>query len=336
MNRIPPPVALVLAALAGALYGFVARWVFGPEQHGVLAAAYSLMSLAFLFLVPFTIGYLTLAAAPREALESRAYVVFMPWMAVAFGIVGVWLSGWEGKICITMLLPIFLPMANAGGAAALSVRRRQDGGRLSSVALVAVLLLPYLAGAAESGIPTPSQLRVVEESIDIRAAPAAVWTQIARVPRISPREYPTSLVHRIGFPRPVEATLSHEGVGGVRRASFERGVVFTETVTTWRPGSELAFTIQADPATIPAAALDPHVTVGGEYFDVLDGSYRIESLAGGRVRLHLASTHRLSTRFNPYASLWSDLVMRQIQRNILGVVKARAERGDRLQVTGHR
>jgi hypothetical protein len=326
MKRTPPAAALVLAALAGALYGIGARWIFGGDPLGTLAGVYRVMSLAFLFLVPFAMGYLTVAAAPREALESRSYVALMPWLAVAFGLAGVWLSGWEGVICIVMLLPICLPMASAGGIYARNRRRRRDGGSLNTVALASVLLLPYLAGAAESGLPTPSQMRVVEESIVIRATPAEVWKQIARVPRISRDEYPTSLVHRIGFPRPVEASLSHEGVGGVRRASFERGVIFTETVTTWRPGSELAFTIAADPATIPAAALDRHVTVGGAYFDVLDGTYRIEPLAGGRVRLRLASTHRLSTRFNPYASLWSDLVMRQIQGNILEVIRHRAER----------
>ena len=54
---------------------------------------------------------------------------------------------------------------------------------------------------------------------------------------------------RIGFPRPIEATLSYEGVGGVRHASFERGLMFVETVTDWEPEHRLAFGGEGDVAT---------------------------------------------------------------------------------------
>ena len=118
-----------------------------------------------------------------------------------------------------------------------------------------------------------------------------------------------------------------EGVGGVRQASFAGGVVFVETVTVWEPGERLEFSIAADPNSIPMRTLDQHVTVGGEFFDVLEGRYRIERLSdpsGSRVRLHLASRHRVSTRFNVYARLWTDFVMSDIQRSILQVVADRA------------
>ena len=89
--------------------------------------------------------------------------------------------------------------------------------------------------------------------------------------------------------------------------------------TGWEP----QFTIAVD--SIPTKTLDQHVTVGGEYFDVLDGTYEIVPLGPGETELRLWSTHRLSTHFNAYASLWTDFVMRQIQGNILEVVRARAE-----------
>jgi len=129
----------------------------------------------------------------------------------------------------------------------------------------------------------------------------------------------------MGFPRPVSATLSRPGVGGVRLARFERGLVFTETVTEWEPNRRLSFTIDPNTESIPATTLDQHVTIGGEHFDVLDGTYRIEPVGANEVILHLSSTHRLSTRFNFYAQFWSDLVMRQIQDNILEVIRHRAE-----------
>jgi hypothetical protein len=69
---------------------------------------------------------------------------------------------------------------------------------------------------------------------------------------------------------------------------------------------------------------DQHVTIGGEYFDVLIGTYELEPVPEG-VRLVLKSAHRLSTRFNFYSGLWSDAVMQSIQQNILEVLAKRCE-----------
>src|SRR4029078_362877 len=92
----------------------------------------------------------------------------------------------------------------------------------------------------------------------------------------------------IGFPDPIEATLSHEGVGGVRNASFAGNLVFIETIDIWEPGQRLAFTIATDTEKIPPTTLDEHVRIGGPYFDVLRGEYRLGSLPGGVIRLHLS------------------------------------------------
>lgn len=319
-----PTLSLLFAVAAGAAYGLVCRILFsgGNGSGSVLVA----MSFSFVFLVPVAIGFLTLTLAPDGLLDNRWYRVLAPWAASLLSLMGVWVTGWEGTICIAMMIPVILPLSNLGGLIAYRMRRRsQLRGRLYAAGVLSILLLPYAAGPVEGAVPPALQMRTVERTIRIHAAPGEVWRQVVRVPRIRPEEYGTSLVHRIGFPRPVAATLSHEGVGGVRRASFERGVVFVETVTAWEPDRLLAFTIHADPSTIPPGALDEHVTVGGAYFDVLDGTYRIEPAGPGEVVLHLSSTHRLSTRFNFYASLWSDLVMGQIQANILRVVKHRAE-----------
>ena len=71
--------------------------------------------------------------------------------------------------------------------------------------------------------------------------------------------------------------------------------------------------------------MDEHVTIGGPFFDVLDGSYRIEDHGDGKLTLHLESHFRLSTHFNSYAGIWTDLIMHQIQDDILSVVKKRVE-----------
>jgi hypothetical protein len=167
-------------------------------------------------------------------------------------------------------------------------------------------------------------MRRVENVIDIHAPAPVIWKNIESVRPIHPQELPSSWSHNIGFPDPVEATLSHEGLGGVRDATFTGGVTFVETVNVWEPEQRLAFSIHAQ--DVPAITLDDHVRVGGPYFDVLLAEYRLEPLAGGTIRLHLTSQHRLSTGFNWYAHWWTDAVMSDLQSKILHVVKERCER----------
>lgn len=307
---------VLVSITTGLLYGLVAR--LSSDTSEVLA----IMTLAFVALVPLAMGYITVALLPQQGKRTPWWRAIVAGTVIAT-LVTCLVGGLEGMICAIMMAPLFLFVAMIGGQIALRVRRSRSR-RMHAFGLAAMALLPYVAAPVEQRLPWgPGEMRTVRNEIRIRATPDAVWRNIVRVPPIDPAEYGTSFVHRMGFPRPVEATLSHEGLGGVRAASFERGVVFRETVTEWRPMRALSFTIA--PEAVPASAMDPHVAVGGRYFDVLDGTYEIEDVGNGEVILHLRSTHRLSTHFNPYASLWSDLVMWQIQGNILEVVKRRAE-----------
>jgi hypothetical protein len=145
------------------------------------------------------------------------------------------------------------------------------------------------------------------------------------VKKIEDKENHNSLFQFMGFPRPIEAELDTIAVGGIRKAIFDRGLFFTETVTHVVPNKVLAFNIEADPNSIPPKALDEHVMVGGKYFDVLDGKYELEKVGDNEIKLHLTSQFRLSTSFNFYSGLWSKVIMRDIQKNILEIVKTRSE-----------
>jgi hypothetical protein len=113
------------------------------------------------------------------------------------------------------------------------------------------------------------------------------------------------------------------GIAARLAVSFD-GLVFREAVIEWVPERRLQFTIDAQ--AVPAAALDPHVTIGGPFFDVLTGTYELHPVSPTRTMLVLRSEHRVSTRFNICAAWWADRVMASVQQNILGVLKERAER----------
>lgn len=306
-----PPRALLTGLLLGAAYGVFARLAL---TLNLLDTVFTGVSLAFLVVVPFAMGVLTTRGRRAPGL---AYRLLAPWVAILITVAVSWAIGWEGAICIVLGLPIMLVAGSVGGVVGAWMRRRS--------LLVVVPVLPLAVGAVEHRFGPPREERAVRTEIAVAAPVDVVWANVVNVAEIRPDERPWALYTAIGFPAPLSATLPDTGVGAVREARFAGDVLFIETVTAWDPRRHLAFTVRAQTHVIPPSTLDPHVTVGGPYFDVLTGSYRLEPGDGGGVRLVLTSAYRLSTRVNPYAGLWTDLVMRSIQRNILAVIRARAE-----------
>lgn len=316
---------LLAAMVTGVAYGALCRLVFGSKSA---RDVFGVMTVAFLFLVPCALGFLSVYLGESRRPWSWWLKLIFPWVPALIALAGALALAWEGLICIFLWLPLFMIMSSLGGALAGLARwlLRRRGGGVRGAVLAFSLVLPFLVAPVERSLgPPPAERRGVATEIDIAADPATVWRNIERVPAIRPEEQRFRLFHAIGFPRPIEAELIGEGVGAVRHATFEGGVLFVETITLWEPGRRLAFSIHADPDSIPQRTLDEHVTVGGELFDVLSGEYVIEPLAPGRVRLHLTSTHRLSTRFNFYSGFWTDLILRDVQQSILEILKRRCE-----------
>lgn len=305
---------VLIAIVAGVVYGATAQLV---ARLPALKGLWAVMSFGYAFALPFVLGMIAASGLrPQRGLGASvgaALLTAAVCLLLAFAV------GWEGSICLVMIAPLYFVFALVGALVGHRVRRRRHSGRTTW----AIALLPLLSAGAEPSLALPIDTRVVHNQIVIHASQYAVWREIVRVRKID--EPQRSWFFSLGFPRPVEATLTHEGIGGVRHASFERGLVFIETIKDWQPERSFRFTIEVDPNHTPLTTLDAHVTVGGEFFDVLEGGYRIEPLDSQHVRLHLDSRHRISTRFNFYASLWSDSLMSEIQHNILKVIKQRAE-----------
>lgn len=310
----------VIAAIAGLFVALLGRFVFASNAF---KATGGLLMLCFLVLIPMALGAVTAHFTPLTASKTWR-MVLGPVVTVMLFLATALLFHLEGMICVLIISPLFLLTSWLGALlyTTLTKGRSQDQ---NTHVVATFALLPFLVAPLEGLLIAPDDFRRVENSIVIEASPAVVWQHIIRVPPIQAQDLGPSLVDEIGFPRPVEATLSYEGVGGVRRATFERGVEFIETVDVWQPERRLSFGIVPNTATIPPTTFDEHVIVGGRFFDVLRGTYELEPAGPGRTRLVLYSQQRLSTRLNPYAGLWTDFVMREIQRRILEVIRRRCE-----------
>jgi hypothetical protein len=306
-------VAIAVGVLSGLVYGICTRFVADGSRFDDLLAV---MTLSYLGLVPLVIGYLTVRPHPRP---SWGYRLLAPWLPTILSVAISYAVGWEGTICIVMGLPLLLIFSSVGGVLGGVPALRRPAGAATTA------LLPFVLTPLERRVPLPTRTHEVHTSILIAANPATVWAEIIEVPLIQPHERRPALFTRLGFPHPLSATLSRPGVGGLRHARFERGLLFLETVTDWEPERMLRFTIAAQPDSMLPETLDRHVTIGGPYFDVLSGRYEIRAAPRGRVLLELTSELRLSTHFNLYATPWVDAVMRSVQENILQVIRSRAE-----------
>ncbi len=328
-RRPPLPFRQSRARKAGALvfvivllvYAALARLLFDTQAMGKSGGV---VSLSFVWSVPFALGVLSVALGRWGGSDRWVqHAVVIPLAVLGLGLLISMATGMEAVICIVMATPVMLVATLLGGALAqLFLPENRKDYRLH-VTLAA--FLPYLTAVLEGSLHWPVETKSIEDTIVIHASAELIWQEIASVPAIDPQQIPEKWIYWVGFPKPIAATLDREGVGGVRTATFERGVSFFETVTVWDQPKRLSFTIHADPDFIPHTAFDQHIIVGGRFYDVLEGTYEIEQLQGGGCRLHLTSRHRLSTRFNAYAGWWSEQVMNQIQGSILEVIRTRTE-----------
>ncbi len=311
----------------GIVYGLVSRAIFALEDFrgdnpNPIFPTFGLMTLSFMFIVPFVVGLIVAYHDDTITSSRKIVLITTPVFAVVGLIVFAVLSGREGTICALMALPVFIVMAFIGGFIGVRVFKRNK----NTLYVSALTLLPFVIAPIENRIGVKSKIFTEHTQIEINSSPNRVWSNITRVKKIGDEENNYSLFQLMGFPRPIEAELDTVAVGGIRKAVFARGLFFTEVVTKVESNKILTFDIKADPTSIPPKALDEHVTVGGKYFDVLEGKYEIQQVAENKIILHLTSQFRLSTSFNFYSGLWSKVIMKDIQKNILKIIKERSEK----------
>lgn len=327
---------ILLAVCLASMYGLLMRVIFGYVDW------FSVMSLAFIFIVPLGIGALTVRFSDPGRISSRLYAFFMPWLSSLVLLAITIIVALEGTICWVMAYPVFAIVAGIGGLIMRSFLLRQqhslnknldertlDGGEdfrnKGNLQVSVLLLLPFFAAFAERAFDFSPQVFSAYNYIDIQAVDTVVWSQVTRVRDIAAVEDRSGINRLLGMPRPIRAELDTLAVGGRREAIFERGLVFHETVFEYEPLRRMAFTIEADPDEIPPTAMDEHIVVGGKYFDVLEGRYLLEPLDNGVCRLHLSSRFVVNTSFNFYSGWWARWIMSDIQQNILQVIRRRAE-----------
>ncbi|MEM7028674.1 MAG: hypothetical protein AAF629_03695 [Chloroflexota bacterium] len=323
MSKYRPVYPFIFSVLAAAVYGLTIRAVYWLGSIFMETdTLIGVLGVGFLFGVPLVIGLLTVYIKNKR---NFVFAIFAPWMAcIIFSGLAALLS-WEAWGCVIMATPIFLVMSSIGGIVmAAFISEEPEGSKPGMTTMGIVLMIPLLVTPLESLVPYTDSIRVVHTQIEVEASPEVVWQQITRVAPIATDEHRFSYFHWVGLPRPMYATLTHDGVGGLRRGQWENGLAFTEEIIDWERHRSYRMRMSPDVENVLPSTLPLH-QIGGRYFDILEGHYEIEPLDNNRVMLHFTSTYRLTTRFNTYGGLWTDFFMTDIQAYILGIMKTRAE-----------
>ena len=111
-------------------------------------------------------------------------------------------------------------------------------------------------------------------------------------------------------------------MGAIRTAYWGDHINFEERITQWQPGRRLGWAIAFINSSLQDYT-DRHIAPDGQFLKIDTGDYTLTPIGAGRTLLlnYIAKTH-----VNPYAQLWGEILLGDIQSNVLAMIKQRAER----------
>ena len=185
------------------------------------------------------------------------------------------------------------------------------------------MLLPFICATIEGERFTNRQDITITQSLVIDATAATVWEAIGSTKEVAKKHAGYSGM--LGFPHYVKTTQDKFALGGKRKAVYERGLYFDETISGYVKEKLLVLDIKTDPYNIPPTVMDEHILIGGKHLDILQDVYRLVALPNDKSRLSISSHFFINTPFNWYAGLWARLLMNDILNGTLEMVKERVE-----------
>jgi len=308
--------------IGGAAYGVLLRVLFGNLFQG----AGGPMSMAFLLGSPFVIGALTAYGRSRSSRLTLAEAIALPWLTIILMLLGCAVTLLEGSICLVIMSPLFFFLGSFGGLVMFAVLLAipKPPSALPSLAVLPLLMLLF-----EAQVPRPERWIELRDAVEVDAPADVVWNQILVARDIRADELPSSLVHAIGVPRPMEGVNVVGEDGEVRTSRWERGIVFRAHVVERDAPHAIRWQYAFDAHSFPPGSMDDHVAIGGRYFDLHDTKFNLEPLPGNRTRLEIVARYRVQTPVNAYAVPVTKLLGRDFLATILGLYKGRSERAVR-------
>ena len=305
---------LLIGLTIGVLYAFIIMLIVTHYHQNV--------SIAYIFILPLILGAIPVLFSTKEQLKSYKTYLILPWGITMTFFFLAWAFGFEGMICLTIIVAPFLALGTIGAFIYRLIKLKNSG---KGTKLYFSLLVPFAFLLLENNIKPENQVHTVKTSIEISADKSVVWENIKNVKNIKPNEIKPHFIHLIGIPKPLNGELDKEQIGGVRSITWEKGILFEEKIKSWNEGYGFTYDINVDPNSIPPSTLDEHVMIGGRYFDVIEGGYKIKNTGFNTNLVTLSCTYRITTNLNFYSKWWADFILEDFNEMILEVIKKRSE-----------
>ena len=303
--------------LAGVVAGLVLRLVFsGRPGH-----SYAAMMGSFIYLSPLLVGAVTVYVAELQQRRTWGYYLWAPFVANVLYVLGTMVIMLEGLVCALLIVPLFGAMGALGGLIMGAVCRMTHWPRQTLYSLGA---LPLLLGGLEQYTPLPERVHAVEHVRLVAATPEQVWHQLENARDIQPQEVGDAWMYRIGVPLPTAGVTEHRPEGAVRHVTMGNGIHFDQIATEWLPNRRVHWIYRFVEDSFPPHALDDHVRIGGDYFDLIDTDYSLTP-RGEATELRIRMSYRVSTRFNWYAQPLAHWLIGNFEQVILRFYATRAE-----------
>ena len=308
------------------IYGLLLRVIFGFLDNFM-----GIMSVSFIILTPVIIGFLTVILIPQKTIQSSSSAFFKPWLTSLAILIITILFKIEGTICWIMIYPLFAILAGVGGLIAYNIRKQKsksqdidDWDQPNSLKISLILVIPFFVGILEGDrTQTPKEFNI-SKTVVIPASTDIVWHELTNINNIYSSESAFSFSNMMGFPKHLGTTLDTLSVGGKRKAIYEKGLYFDETISRLEVEKLLVLDIKTDPNKIPPTVMDDHIVIGGKHVDILQDIYKLEKLTDKSCRLTLSSRFSINTPFNWYASIWAKYLMSDILQSEINLISHRS------------
>lgn len=307
-----------------------AATIFAPALilAAVLVAAYVILlavnietvSLTFLTLFPLFAGWIILHFRPKGRMQGFGKTLLWLIGVLCLSLIGMTVSGLEGLVCIAIaIVPLLLGTLAGGLMYLLVIRWRADSKGALKSAIVPVIVIAVLAIP-----PSPPTTYTLTNEILIDAPVALVFERIKSIPDIRPDEIGTRLSHFLGVRKPTAAIWENRPQGARRHSYWGDEIHFIENITRIETNKRIAWNFEFPEGWAAKGIEDPHVRVGGRYFDVLSGAYRLQPV-GSKTRLTLTTYTFDNSGLGAYAEFWHRFFFTDFHEVILDLVKHRAE-----------
>ena len=242
--------------------------------------------------------------------------------ANALFVIGTMVIRVEGLICAVLAVPLFGLVGGLGGILMGAVCRWTKWPR---PAIYSFAALPLLLGGLEQNLPLPQDVRSVDRICIVSASPESVWKNLTVARDIRPDEIGTAWMYRIGVPLPSSAVTELADGTQVRHITMGKGIQFNQIAADWQPNRRVPWIYRFTNDSFPPGALDDHVRIGGEYFDVIDTEYVLRKVNAG-TELRVTMRYRVSTAFNWYTQPIAEFLVGNFEEAALRFYTIRAEK----------